>query len=151
MVFFSLCKCFLNHAESLLHIQSSIRQDTGFYQKHLYTAAFFCIAVHRQYAGNLTAFPELFFRMSFRYAELQFSHKSASFSDFAGNLNRSSHQLYYIFSNRHAKSRSLDFVCRAVFCSCKRIKNRFQIFRRHAIAIIFYFDPDMLKLAGILF
>ena len=71
--------------------------------------------------------------------------------DLAGYIDRPAHKFHNIFCNRHAEPGSLHLIGGTVFRPGKRIEDRCQVFRRHAITIVFHFNSDMFELRGTLF
>ena len=141
----------LQHAHRLFCRQSDVRHDAGIPHQHPDVLADRLLPVHCQDPRDPAVLPEFPVRVPLRYAQLQLDAKYRTFVHLARHIDRPAHQLHDILGDRHAKPCSLHLVRRAVLRPCKRVKQHFEILRRHAVPVILHLDPDPLKLGAALF
>ena len=146
MIILSFFACFINEAQSLFSSGCRIYPDFCFLHKQLNGVADIRVIIYCKDPGNTAFLPEFLVLLVIGNAQFQFHGKQASLFHFAGNLYGSAHKFYNVFGYGHAKARPLNLICRTVLRSGKSIENSFQIFRSHAVSIIFHFNPNMLIL-----
>ena len=127
-----------------------VQPDSGVLHQGLNALPALRVGVHRQHAGNAPLFPEAPVRVPLLNAQFQVDPEEGAPVHLAEHLNGASHQLYDAFGNGHAQPGALHLVGGAVFRSGKRVENGFQVFRRHAVAVVLHLHADMLILAGAL-